>query len=147
MDEWRNPFEILGVSPRADAREITERAREKAADATTDEEKQTYVRARERLTQHPRTRAVHALLEPPDATYDLGDWGRFERRFRRSPFTIGALARNAPEAWPPDAFNLLPLLDLSAPGIYPPRDECETVPPVPIPPTDLGPPLSVRELL
>ncbi|MFO8078687.1 MAG: hypothetical protein R6V07_00150 [Armatimonadota bacterium] len=147
MDAWRNPFAVLGISPRANAREITERARELIAIATSDEEKQAIVRARERLTQHPRVRAFHTLLEPSDATYGLGDWERFQRAFRRSPFSIGGLSRSAPDEWPADAFKLGPMTDISAPGVYPPRAACERVPPIAVELPDLQAPLSVRDLL
>ncbi len=146
-DEWRNPFEIIGAGPEADSREITRRARERLEEATTDEERQRIVRARQELTQHPCTRARHALLEPPGADYDLGDWDRFEGAFRRSPFTIGRLSRQAPDEWPADAFDPGAMTDIHTRGVYPPRAACERLTPFPMRLPDLPPPLSVRELL
>lgn len=147
MADWESPYAILGISPGADPVEITEHTSDLVAEALTDDEAQRHIRAREQLTQHPCTRACHVLLEPPDAEYDHGEWDRLRRAFRRGPFTVGKLSRQAPEQWPSDAFSIDALIDIAMRGVFPPRPTCPPAGPVIVAPPRPSPPLSARDLL
>ena len=147
MEDRCNPFALLGVSQTATEAEIVERAQKLSAGTASGEERQRINKALIALIRHKCERARHALLEPPQAEYDLADWDRFCDAFRRKPFTTGKLARNAPEEWAQGMFGVAPLTDIVAAGLFPPLPKRRPTRPTCVPASRPFVPVGVRDLL
>lgn len=100
-----NPFERYGIDPSAGPLAITERMRELAEDAATEEERSEIRRAWEALTLHPRRRVELALGAHPESRDEPGRPPRRPRRARADselalrdlvPFPSVAAALGAP---------------------------------------------------
>lgn len=77
-----NPFERYGLDPFDGPAAITERMRELAEDAESEEERAAIREAWEALTLHPRRRLELALEAHPDSRPPLGRSPRPRRRGR-----------------------------------------------------------------
>jgi hypothetical protein len=91
----RNPFHELGLPVDTSVADVVRKGQELVELAATDEEARNARWAMRELTTHPRDRARHELLEVPDTNYQDDVWDRFERRHRRNPVDLDALARDA----------------------------------------------------
>lgn len=100
-----NPFERYGIDPSAGPLAITERMRELAEDATSEEERAEIRCAWEELTMHPRRRVELALGAHPESREEPGRPPRRPRRARPEmelelrdlvPFPSVAAALGAP---------------------------------------------------
>jgi hypothetical protein len=75
-----NPFELYDLDPREGIAAITQRLKELAEDAKTDEERERIREAWEELTLHPARRQRAALHAHPETRTPLGMPPSFPRR-------------------------------------------------------------------
>jgi len=91
-----NPFHVLGLPVTASAEDIA-RQYNRLCKARPDEQS-SFRRAWEELRSNPTARTAHELLEMPDTDYRgrEDDWRSFERKNRRMPVDLVALAAESP---------------------------------------------------
>lgn len=91
----RNPFHALGLPTGATKEEVVRRSEELTQLAQSDEDRQLVIEAQRELITHPSTRLLHEVLEVPDASYREREWAVFERRNKRGPVDLTALAESS----------------------------------------------------
>jgi hypothetical protein len=101
----RNPFERFGIDPKEGPRAITERFRELAEEATSDEERAGIRAAWEELTLHPLRRlraAFGAHPLHPDLSRTSSDQAPMRKRqtAKEQPLTLADLAPRPSVATP-----------------------------------------------
>jgi hypothetical protein len=143
-----NPFHVLGLPVDATETEIVHRGQELVELAETAEETQLARWAIQELSTHPATRRVHELLEVPDPQYRQEEWERFERRNRRNPVDLDALAEGSPPLRTKD-FDLRAILGLLLDDVLspPPVDLRPAVENPPVPPAAGAPPIEVNDVV
>jgi hypothetical protein len=143
-----NPFHLLGLPSDATAEEIVRRAEELSTLADSDADRSLFNWARQELIRDSFSRSLHTLLEAPGAEYRDDQWARFDRRHRRNPANIAALAEDAGRLRSAD-FALGVILDLLLDGLLiPPDGDVRTA--LRHPPVSPGPgasPLEVSDVL
>jgi hypothetical protein len=144
----RNPFHVLALPTDATTADIVDRGEELTELARTDEERHAAIEAQRELITHPATRLLHEVLEVPDASYRERDRAAFERRNKRNPVDLTALAAGANPLRRTD-FNVHAVIgflldDLLRP---PPVDVRRAVENPPVPPEVGAPPIEVRDVL
>lgn len=93
-----NPFHVLGLPTTASDEDVA-RQYNRLCKARPDEQP-SFRRAWEELRSNPVARRAHELLEMPDTDYRgrEDDWRSFERKNRRTPVDLAALAAESPGA-------------------------------------------------
>jgi hypothetical protein len=143
-----NPFHVLGLPVDATETEVVQRGQELCELAETTEEVQLARWAIQELTTHPATRRVHELLEVPDPRYADEEWKRFERRNRRNPVDLDALAAGSPPLRTKD-FDLGAILGLLLDELLSPpaADLRPAVENPPVPLATGAPPIEVNDVV
>jgi hypothetical protein len=143
-----NPFHVLGLPTGATDEEVVHRGQELCELAESEEDSRLARWAIQELTTHPFTRRLHALLEVPGAEYGEQEWARFERRNRRNPVDLAALADGAPPLRPGD-FDLRAVLGLVLDDVLSPPeiDLRPAVEHAPFPPGPGAPPIEVSDVI
>ncbi|MCA9536170.1 MAG: hypothetical protein KC593_20935 [Myxococcales bacterium] len=134
-----NPFERFDLDPEEGPLGITERLRELAEDATSDEERDAVRAAWEQLTRHPRERVRLALSAHPESRPPLPS---------QQPVSHQTAGGAGPAAPLPDAADFLDppsvedalLALLRAAGEEPPSIDRALAPPLDRDPVLMGPP-------
>lgn len=142
-----NPFHVLGLPLEADNETITRRGQELSDTADTDEERQRFGWAVRELIGDAATRRLHELREAPGAAYRDEQWADFDRRHRRNPANLDALAEGGTLS--AADFDLGAILDqlLDALLTPPAVDLAAGVRHAPLPPELGSPPLEVTDVL
>lgn len=148
MPDRPNPFRVLGLPTDATKAEIVERVNRRIELAETPEQQREYRWASEQLLTKAETRLAYELFEMPAADYEDAAWERFERRHRRRPVDLAALAKDAP---PPslEQFDLAGLARLLLDGVLvvPEPNLAHAVERAPVEPGLGSPPLEVRDVI
>ena len=143
-----NPFQVLGLPTDASLDDVVRQGQELCQLAESDEDAQLARWAVQELTTLESTRALHALLEVPGAEYREDEWARFERRNRRNPVDLDALADGSPPLRAKD-FNLAPVFGLLLDELLSPP-EVDIRPAVehpPVAPSPGPPPIEVSDVI
>lgn len=145
----RNPFHVLGLPTGATREDIVERGQELAELASGDEERHRVLEAQRELITHPATRLRHELLEVPGTAYREREWAAFERRHRKGPVDLKALAASS-EPLRREDFDLRAVLALRLDDLLRPPPEADLRPALenpPVRPTCGAPPIEVSDVL
>jgi hypothetical protein len=142
-----NPFHVLRLPIEATKAEIVRRG-EELSQFASDAEIVTIREAVAALITHPDVRRRHELLEVPGARYRTDEWASFERKHRKNPVDLDALAAGSRPLAPAD-FDPVAIIGLLLDGLLQPSDPDlrPALQHAPVPPGPAGPPLEVRDVL
>jgi hypothetical protein len=95
VNEWLNPFHVLGMPVGASREEILARAEELTRTRGGDEDRKLIAWAENELTTDPLLRARYERAEPRGTDYARQQrWEDFVRDFKRNPVTTQSLAED-----------------------------------------------------
>jgi hypothetical protein len=142
-----NPFHVLRLPVEATKAQVVRRG-EELSQFASDAEIVTIREAVAAIITHPDVRRRHELLEVPGARYRTDEWAGFERRYRKNPVDLDALAAAARPLAPAD-FDPAAIIGLLLDGLLqPPEPDLRpALRHAPVPPDPAGPPLEVRDVL
>jgi hypothetical protein len=142
-----NPFHVLGLPVDADNETIARRGQELSDLAESDTDRERYGRAVRELIGDPGARRLHELLEAPGAAYRDERWAEFDRRHRRNPANLDALAGCGPLRTADFDLSAIIRRLLDELLVPPAVDLAAGVRSAPVPPDPGPPPLEVSDVL